>query len=75
MSPGADASTPHLTWTDWPIRADKSIFFELAGVHKHYHCPLSRTYYLGKPTQRYWTLRRLLWTACRLASRRECREL
>ncbi|WP_457662591.1 M24 family metallopeptidase [Sinorhizobium medicae] len=51
LGAGADASAPHLTWTDRPIRADESIFFELAGVHKRYHCPLSRTYYLGKPTQ------------------------
>lgn len=49
---GADASAPHLTWSDQPVRADESIFFELAGVHKRYHCPLSRTYYLGKPTQK-----------------------
>ena len=51
MGAGADASAPHLTWSDRPIRANESIFFELAGVHKRYHCPLSRTYYLGKPTQ------------------------
>lgn len=50
LGAGADASAPHLTWTDKPIRANESIFFELAGVHKRYHCPLSRTYYLGKPT-------------------------
>ncbi|WP_353642586.1 Xaa-Pro peptidase family protein [Mesorhizobium sp. WSM2239] len=47
---GADASAPHLTWSDRPIRSNESIFFELAGVHKRYHCPLARTYYLGKPT-------------------------
>lgn len=51
LGAGADASAPHLTWTDRPIRADESVFFELAGVHKRYHCPLSRTYYLGRPTQ------------------------
>lgn len=50
LGAGADASAPHLTWTDRPIRGDESIFFELAGVHKRYHCPLSRTYYIGKPT-------------------------
>ncbi|MGY0576169.1 M24 family metallopeptidase [Bradyrhizobium sp. RDM12] len=47
---GADASAPHLTWSDRPIKAGESIFFELAGVHKRYHCPLSRTFYLGKPS-------------------------
>ncbi|WP_208245826.1 Xaa-Pro peptidase family protein (plasmid) [Rhizobium sp. T1470] len=51
LGAGADASAPHLTWTDRLIRANESVFFELAGVHKRYHCPLSRTYYLGKPTQ------------------------
>ncbi|TIS39148.1 Xaa-Pro peptidase family protein [Mesorhizobium sp.] len=47
---GPDAAAPHLTWSDRPIRPDESISFELAGVHKRYHCPLARTYYLGKPT-------------------------
>lgn len=51
LGAGADASAPHLTWTDKLIRADESIFFELAGVHKRYHCPLSRTYFLGEPPQ------------------------
>ncbi|AGS24473.1 M24 family metallopeptidase [Rhizobium etli] len=51
LGAGADASAPHLTWTDKLIQSNESIFFELAGVHKRYHCPLSRTYYLGKPTQ------------------------
>lgn len=46
---GADAAAPHLTRSDRLIRPDESIFFELAGVHKRYHCPLARTYYLGKP--------------------------
>ncbi|KRR28543.1 M24 family metallopeptidase [Bradyrhizobium retamae] len=48
---GANAAAPHLTWSDRPIMPDESIFFELAGVHKRYHVPLSRTFYLGKPTQ------------------------
>ncbi len=46
---GADASAPHLTWDDQPIPGDSGTFFEIAGVHKRYHCPLSRTIYLGKP--------------------------
>lgn len=50
LGAGADASAPHLTWTDLPIRGNEAIFFEMAGVHKRYHCPLSRTFYLGKPT-------------------------
>ena len=50
---GADASAPHLTWDDQPIPADSGTFFEIAGVYKRYHCPLSRTIYLGKPPQSY----------------------
>ncbi|MDX8437287.1 M24 family metallopeptidase [Mesorhizobium abyssinicae] len=49
---GANAAAPHLTWTDRPIMPHESIFFELAGVYKRYHVPLSRTFYLGKPPQK-----------------------
>jgi ectoine hydrolase len=50
---GADASAPHLTWDDQPMKLDSGTFFEIAGCHKRYHCPLSRTLYLGKPPQKY----------------------
>ncbi len=49
---GADASAAHLTWDDQPIRPNEGTFFELAGVHKHYHCPLSRTIFLGQPPKK-----------------------
>ncbi|MDA9982108.1 ectoine hydrolase DoeA [Gammaproteobacteria bacterium] len=48
---GVDASAPHLTWDDQPIPGNSGTFFEIAGVYKRYHCPLSRTIYLGKPPQ------------------------
>ncbi len=48
---GADASAPHLTWNDEPMRTGEGTFFEIAGAYRRYHCPLSRTVYLGKPTQ------------------------
>lgn len=48
---GADASAPHLTWDDKPMKEGEGTFFEIAGVHKRYHCPLSRTVFLGKPPQ------------------------
>lgn len=48
---GADASAPHLTWDDKPLRSGEATFFEIAGVYKRYHCPLSRTVFLGKPTR------------------------
>jgi ectoine hydrolase len=50
---GADASAPHLTWTDRKLEVGESIFFELAGVYKRYHVPLSRTYHIGKPVQKF----------------------
>ena len=50
---GADASAPHLTWDDKPMRAGEGTFFEIAGVYKRYHCPLSRTVFLGKPNQQF----------------------
>jgi len=48
---GADASAPHLTWDDKPLRSGEATFFEIAGVYKRYHCPLSRTVFLGSPPQ------------------------
>ncbi|MEJ8474409.1 ectoine hydrolase DoeA [Roseibium algae] len=48
---GTDAAAPHLTWDDQPMKAGEGTFFEIAGVYKRYHCPLSRTVFLGKPTQ------------------------
>jgi ectoine hydrolase len=50
---GADASAPHLTWDAKPMRADEGTFFEIAGCYNRYHCPLSRTVFLGKPTQAF----------------------
>ena len=50
---GADASAPHLTWDDAPMKAGEGTFFEIAGVYRRYHCPTSRTLFLGTPTQRF----------------------
>ena len=50
---GADASAPHLTWDDKPMKAGEGTFFEIAGCYNRYHCPLSRTVFLGKPTQEF----------------------
>ncbi|MEZ5590811.1 MAG: ectoine hydrolase DoeA [Gammaproteobacteria bacterium] len=46
---GADASAAHLTWDDQPMRKGEGTFFEIAGCHKRYHCPQSRTVFLGQP--------------------------
>ena len=50
---GMDATAPHLTWDDSKLAAGDITFFEIAGCHRRYHCPLSRTISLGKPPQKY----------------------
>ena len=50
---GEDASAPHLTWDDQPMKSGEGTFFEIAGVHRRYHCPLSRTIFLGQPTKTF----------------------
>ena len=46
---GPDAAAPHLTWDDQPMKPNEGTFFEIAGCYQRYHCPLSRTIFLGKP--------------------------
>ncbi|MAS04313.1 MAG: ectoine hydrolase DoeA [Ahrensia sp.] len=54
MAPsGMDATAPHLTWDDYPLQKNESTFFEIAGAHLRYHCPQSRTLFIGKPPQKY----------------------
>ena len=50
---GGDAAAPHLTWDDKPLERGAGTFFEIAGCYKRYHCPLSRTIYLGRPPQHF----------------------
>ena len=50
---GSDAAAPHLTWDDKPMKTGEGTFFEIAGVYKRYHCPLSRTIFLGQPTNEF----------------------
>ena len=50
---GEDASAPHLTWDDRPMKSGEGTFFEIAGVYRRYHCPLSRTIFLGKPSKTF----------------------
>lgn len=53
MAPsGLDATAPHLTWDDRPLQNNEGTFFEIAGVHRRYHCPQSRTIYLGRPPEK-----------------------
>ncbi|RMD91006.1 MAG: M24 family metallopeptidase [Alphaproteobacteria bacterium] len=54
MTPsGLDATAAHLTWDDRPLESGEATFFEIAGVHCRYHCPQSRTLFLGPPPRRY----------------------
>lgn len=50
---GSDAAAPHLTWDDRPFQKGEGTFFEIAGVHRRYHCPLSRTIFLGHPDDKF----------------------
>jgi ectoine hydrolase len=50
---GMDATAAHLTWDDRPLQEGETTFFEIAGVHRRYHCPQSRTLFLGEPPQKY----------------------
>jgi ectoine hydrolase len=53
MPSGSDAAAPHLTWDGRPMQVGEATFFELAGCYRRYHVPLSRTVFLGKPTDRF----------------------
>jgi len=54
MAPsGLDATAPHLTWDDRPMLAGEPHFFEIAGVYRRYHCPLSRTLFFGEAPAKY----------------------
>ncbi|MCC5982953.1 MAG: ectoine hydrolase DoeA [Rhodobacteraceae bacterium] len=54
MAPsGLDATAPHLTWDDRPMRRGEPTFFEIAGAHRRYHCPQSRTLFFGPPPDFY----------------------
>jgi ectoine hydrolase len=46
---GTDAAAAHLTWDDRLVRSGEGTFFEIAGCYKRYHCPSSRTVFLGTP--------------------------
>lgn len=47
---GLDATAAHLTWNGAPMREGEATFFELSGCYRRYHAPLSRTVFLGQPS-------------------------
>lgn len=50
---GSDTSASHITWDDQSFKRKEATFFEISGCYKRYHAPMSRTLYLGKPTQEF----------------------
>jgi ectoine hydrolase len=53
IASGIDAIAPHLTWDERRLRVDEGTFIEIAGCYNRYHCPLSRTIFLGTPPQAF----------------------
>lgn len=50
---GSEAAACHMTWDGEALQADSGMFLELAGAYARYHCPCSRTLYLGEPPDKY----------------------
>ncbi|MBO9406795.1 M24 family metallopeptidase [Shimia sp. R9_1] len=46
---GTEASAAHITWNDRPLRSGEATYFEISGCFHRYHCPASRTLYMGTP--------------------------
>lgn len=46
---GTEASASHITWNDRHLVAGEATYFEISGCYHRYHCPVSRTLYLGDP--------------------------
>jgi ectoine hydrolase len=68
MAPsGIDATAPHLTWDDQPMRAGESTFFEIAGCYRRYHCPQSRTLFLGHVPDKFREAEKAVVEATELA--------
>ncbi len=51
MPYGETAGAPHLTWDESRYADNTSMYIEIAGAYKRYHCPMARTACLGKPSQ------------------------
>ena len=57
---GEEASACHLTWDGEILEQNTGMFLELAGAHARYHCPCSRTLYLGEPEQKYRDIEKVM---------------
>ena len=52
LSSGKNASASHLTPKDNSFKINEGTIIEMSGVKQRYHCPMSRTVYIGKPDQK-----------------------
>ncbi|MEP5170811.1 MAG: M24 family metallopeptidase [Shimia thalassica] len=48
---GLEASASHITWNDRPLTKGEATYFEISGCYHRYHCPISRTLFLGSPPE------------------------
>ncbi len=48
---GTEASASHITWNDRPLTPGEATYFEISGCYRRYHCPASRSLFLGDPPQ------------------------
>ncbi|PSL21137.1 M24 family metallopeptidase [Shimia abyssi] len=46
---GREASASHITWNNRPLTANEATYFEISGCYHRYHCPISRTLFVGEP--------------------------
>lgn len=46
---GREASASHITWNDRPLTTGEATYFEISGCFRRYHCPASRSLFLGTP--------------------------
>ncbi len=46
---GREASASHITWNDRTLVRDEATYFEISGCYRRYHCPASRSLFLGDP--------------------------
>ncbi len=57
---GDETAACHMTWDGSKVENNTGVFFELAGVYARYHCPCSRTLYLGDPPQKYRDIEKVI---------------
>ena len=52
LASGSAASAAHLTPSDKKFSDNEGTIIELGGVKNRYHCPMARTVYIGKPSDK-----------------------